>query len=65
MTGGGPVPTPRPERRRRGARPRPRTYIDADRQPPYSQDRMRWPSSELGTYRHADQAGDNTETEDT
>lgn len=30
--------------------PRPRTYVDRKRRPPYSQDRMRWSSSQLGTY---------------
>lgn len=47
---------------RRGARPRPRSYVDNEHKPPYTQDRMWWPSDQLGTYRKADQAGDdNTE----
>lgn len=61
---GRPLPFGSPKPPRRGAKPRPGTYVDNKRHPAYTQDRLRWPSSLLGTYRHGDQVGD-TETEET
>lgn len=46
-----PADVPIGKRQRRGAKPRPRTYTDPRHKPPYSQDRMWWPSATLGTYR--------------